>query len=169
MSSRIPLKWATVMLTVVFVIGCTENPVSEIEEETDVDPSPYDYVIPDLSEDIVVGYDQIVYIESEEMTILFSDILYDARCPEGVFCVWEGQAEIEFTFGKPGDGEDVMIAVVRPGRDPCKDPEIYQCCLGYKLCVVALDPYPIYNRDVDPEEYLALIRVTPDEVCCDGL
>ncbi|MCK4349921.1 MAG: hypothetical protein KAX13_03635, partial [Candidatus Krumholzibacteria bacterium] len=158
MSSRIPLKWATVMLTAVFVIGCSENPVTETEDETDVNPPPYDYVIPDLSEDIVIGYAQIVYVESEKMTIRFSQVIYDARCPEGVLCFWEGQAEIEFTFGKPGGEEDVAVAVIRPGRDPCKEPEIYECCLGYKLYVLALDPYPVYNKDIDPEEYLTLIR-----------
>lgn len=168
MSSRIPLKWAAVMLTALFVFGCTENPVTETEEETDVNSLPYDYIVPDLSDDIAIGYAQIIYVESEDITIRFSDILYDARCPEGVLCFWEGQAELEFAFGRPGDEEDVMVAVVRPGRDPCKDPEIYQCCLGYKLCVITLDPYPVHNEDIDPDEYLALIRVVPDEDCCDG-
>ena len=165
MSSRIHLKWAGVILAAIFVIGCSENSITEAEEETDVDSSPYDYVVPDLSEDIVIGYGQTIYVESEEMTIRFSRVIYDARCPEGVLCFWEGQAEIEFTFGKPGGEEEVTVAGIRPGRDPCKEPEIYECCLGYKLYLLALDPYPVYNRDIDPEEYLTLIRVVHDEGC----
>jgi hypothetical protein len=167
MSSRIPLEWAAVMLTIVFMVGCTENPVKETEEETDYNPPPYDYVVPDLSEDIVIGYAQTIYVESEEMTIRFSDFLYDARCPEGALCFWEGQAEIEFTFRKPGGENDVTVTVVRPGLYPFKEPETYECCLGYRLYALALEPYPVYDTEIDPEEYLALIRVVPDEECCD--
>lgn len=165
MSSRITIKCAVVILSALFLIGCTENNVTEPEEETDYNPPPYEYVVPDLSEDIVIGYAQTVYVESEDMTINFSDVLYDGRCPVGVQCFWEGQAEIEFVFRKAGEGRDVTVAVVGAGRDPTREPEIYSCCLGYRLYVMALDPYPVYGKETDPEEYLALIRVVPDEEC----
>ena len=74
MSLRITVKWAGVILSAMFLIGCTENPVEQVEEKVDVDPLPYDYIVPDLSEDIIIGYDQAVYVESEALMIRFSDV-----------------------------------------------------------------------------------------------
>jgi hypothetical protein len=167
MSSRIPSAWAAVIVMLVFVMGCTENSVTKTEEELDYNPPPYDYIVPDLSEDIVLGYGQMVYVESEDMTIRFSDVINDSRCPEGVLCFWEGQALLEFEFARPDGEDDVTIAALQPGRDPFREPQIYECCLGYRLYVLALDPYPIYNKEIEPEEYVALIHVVPDEEGCD--
>jgi hypothetical protein len=169
MSSRIPMHWAAVVVAALFITGCTEKSITDVEEETDYSLPPYEYVVPDLSDDIVIGYAQTVYVESENMTIRFSDVLYDARCPEGVLCFWAGEVKMEFAFGEPDGEEETTFALLQPGRNPCSDPELYSCCFGYRLYVLMVDPYPVHNKEVDPEEYLALIRVVLDEECIEGI
>ncbi len=41
-----------------------------------------------------LAFDQTAFIESDSLSIKFSNVAEDSRCPEGYDCVWQGQAKI---------------------------------------------------------------------------
>lgn len=163
MSLRITNGWAALCVAAFLLFGCSENPVSMIEEETDSNQPPYDYIVPDLSDDMVLGAGQTIFIESEAMSIRFAGVVSDSRCPVGVVCCWEGIALVEFEFEKLLGDCDATIAEIRPGKDACTEPEEYASCIGYRLYLLSLDPYPVHGQEIDPGEYTVMIRVVPEE------
>ena len=53
-----------------------------------------DVTVPDLSKNILIAYEQTVYIESEGISVTFREFS-DSRCPKGAVCVWEGEGIVE--------------------------------------------------------------------------
>jgi hypothetical protein len=167
MARRIVWRGLALIAVAIFMAGCSENPIWKERSDDSTEIPPKQIVVPDLSEDIVFGYGQTVFVESEDLTITFSDVLSDSRCPEDAVCFWPGQAEIELEFRKPDSMQDVAILMIQPGRIPIEEPELYECSLGYKVYLLCLDPYPTVDRRIPEEEYVAWIRVVPDDECCD--
>ncbi len=155
------------LLAAVLILGCDENPVTDVGEVGE-NPPEADIVIPDLKEDIVFGFGQTVYIESERLWIEFTDVLGDSRCPVDAYCFWPGQAEIELTMRKNGGVDDFAVLALQPGRNPYQDPEIYECVCGYRVYFLALEPYPAAGRTIPVESYVAQIAIERDPNCCSG-
>jgi hypothetical protein len=166
MAVRIVPRLIALVTVAILMIGCSENPIWEDGADNRTETPPYQLVVPDLSEDIVFGYGQTVFVESENLMITFSDVISDSRCPMEAYCFWPGQAEIELVFRKADSGEDIAIVMIQPGRFPMEEPEIYECCLGYRVYLLVLDPYPVVGHDIPEEKYIAWIRVVPDDVHC---
>jgi hypothetical protein len=109
--------------------------------------------------EIKIAYDESVFIESENLTILFDRVIGDSRCPSGVVCFWEGQAEIRLTLRKSGQEPVDVVLKIRPGRDPEKFPELTVKVLGYRISLVALEPYPDIECPRVIEDYEALLII----------
>jgi hypothetical protein len=149
------------------MVGCSENPIWGGGADDPTGIPPKQIVVPDLSQDIVFGFGQTVFVESEDLTITFADVLSDSRCPVGAVCFWPGQAEIELTCRKSYSDEDIAILIIQPDRIPFVEPELYECCLGYKIYLLALYPCRTSGDEIPEEQYVAWIRVVPDDACCD--
>jgi hypothetical protein len=166
MDVRTISRWMTAAFIAVLVCGCSENPLWGERDDGTTDAPPHCIVVPDLSEDIIFAFGQTVFIESDDLTITFSDVLCDSRCPIDAYCFWPGQAEIELAFRTADDRHDVAVLMIQPGRIPYEGPELYECCLGYRVYLLWLDPYPTSGGEIREEEYVAWIRVVPDDECC---
>jgi hypothetical protein len=160
----ISFKFIVLLLSALLVLGCDENSIID-PEETEIFPVA-DIIIPDLTGDIIFGFGQTVYVESEELWISFTDVIGDSRCPTGVECFWPGQAEIEIVLEKRGGMEEPVIIILPPGRNPTEKPELYECAGGYRIYFVALEPYPTVGKTIPEEEYIAQIILVPDRDCC---
>jgi len=154
-----------VFLAAALVLGCDGKPVMEVEEVGETPPEA-DIVVPDLKGDIVFGFGQTVYVESERLWIEFTDVLGDSRCPKDACCFWPGRAEIELALRKSGVKEDFAVLVLQPGGNPRQDPEIYECACGYRIYFLALEPYPTAGGTIPEESYIAQIAIEPDPGCC---
>jgi len=161
----IRLQWAVVLLAAIFLLGCDENPVSEPDDGMGTSPVT-DIVVTDLTDTIVLGFGQTVYIESERLWIRFTDMIGDSRCPMDAYCLWLGQAEIELSLKKPGSMEEMVVLTLQPGRDPYEEPEIFECAYGYRIYFLILAPYPMAGRTIPDESYTAWIYLEQDRGCC---
>lgn len=92
-------------------------------------------------------------IEGEGLTVAFESVLEDGRCPEGVDCVWAGNAKIKVRLGKqkqtPGAIE--LNTGVSPKSSSYFD---------YEIKLVRLNPRPKADKAVEPNEYRASLIVT---------
>ena len=82
------------------------------------------------------------------LTITFTEVLEDSRCPTGVECVWEGQAKIQFQL-KMEDGEETIELIRRPGHD-----ELARDTVGNDIYnLLEVSPYPEEGKDIPKENY----------------
>jgi hypothetical protein len=102
-----------------------------------------------------VAYAQQVTIPNEELTIDFTQLNEDSRCPLGTICVIAGQATITITATKTGSPGESFTLTLGPVKDT--NTATY---LNYTITLVKLTPYPMVNRMPVPSEYVATLVVT---------
>ena len=85
--------------------------------------------------------------------ICFESALNDSRCPEGVECFWEGNAQARFKFVKSNEIPIFFILDTHPGFTT--DTIVG----GYKITLKTLSPYPVYGKIILPKDYKAEIQI----------
>ena len=101
--------------------------------------------------DIRVG--QRVTIEGERLRVTFDRVAEDSRCPEGVQCVWAGNARVVLRLSKARRRASTMS--LNTGVDPKQ--ARYR---GYEVKLVKLDPYPKEGRRLRRRDYVATLVVS---------
>ena len=88
---------------------------------------------------------------SSGLTIRFTSVLEDSRCPTDVQCAWEGNAEILLELSG-GDQETVHLNTGSqfPGT------EVYN---GYTITLQELKPYPVQGTSIAESDYTAVLSV----------
>ncbi|WP_142453350.1 hypothetical protein [Gracilimonas mengyeensis] len=101
--------------------------------------------------DLRVG--QLAETNGASITIQFMEILEDSRCPASLMCFWAGNAKVSMKIAE-GNSERMLELNTHPDM---KQSEIFQ---GYKLQLIALNPYPQKQYPSIPkEDYRATLRV----------
>lgn len=109
-----------------------------------------------LNQPVQLAKGQTARMEApESMTLTFIDVPSDSRCPEGVQCVWAGDAEAVFEV-RMGD-ETMEVGLHTHGGAQYPD---QRTVAGYTVHLKKLDPYPVEGRKIDPEAYEATVEVT---------
>jgi hypothetical protein len=105
-----------------------------------------------LGQEFELKINQEATIEGEDLTVAFESVLQDGRCPEGVDCVWAGNAKIKVRLSKqkqtPGAVE------LNTGLNPKSS-----SYLDYEIKLVGLNPRPKSEKAVEPNEYKATLIV----------
>ena len=83
----------------------------------------------------------------------FVAVREDSRCPEGVHCIWAGQAVVEVKFA---DGQAAKLTVPG-GPDNAKAITEHS---GVTLEFKSLAPYPKDGVELDPKSYVATFVFT---------
>lgn len=106
-----------------------------------------------LGQEFELKIDQEALLEGEGLTVRFDSVLEDSRCPEGVDCIWSGNAKIRLKSGK----QKQTPATVELNTDAGAKSSSY---LNYEIKLVALKPRPKADKPVQPDEYRAVLIVT---------
>jgi hypothetical protein len=85
--------------------------------------------------------------------ICLDSVLNDSRCPNGVQCIWQGNAEARFKFIKSGNSKVYFNLNTFPGFT--NDTIIG----GYKFTLKTINPYPDIDDIILPGEYKAEILI----------
>ena len=94
-----------------------------------------------------------VSLEAERLTVAFDRLLSDSRCPKGVNCIVAGEAVVRISLSKAGSA--------REGRDLQTTADGAEATYGaYRIKLVAVDPYPIADRQTAPKDYVVTLLVT---------
>jgi hypothetical protein len=88
---------------------------------------------------------------SNDLSIRFNSVLEDSRCPTGVQCAWEGNAEIllELSGGSPA-----TVHLNTGAQFPRT--EIYN---GHTITLQELSPYPAEGMHIDESRYTAILAI----------
>jgi hypothetical protein len=99
-------------------------------------------------EEFVLRIGERVFVQDANLRLEFQDVTEDSRCPEGAFCVWAGNARI-------------LLAVnqTKVALNTTLEPK--QAIVGnYVIRLNSLSPYPVIDRRIQREEYIAALVVT---------
>ncbi|HSR53973.1 MAG TPA: hypothetical protein VLV83_24355 [Acidobacteriota bacterium] len=113
----------------------------------------------ELGKEFQLPIHRVVAIVDEDLSLTFEEVLEDSRCPEGVDCVWAGQAVIRLMAEEGGEARSLQLKL-RAGS-----PETAGTRVGaYLLQFIQLAPYPQADQKIPPTDYLATLLVKkPDQ------
>jgi hypothetical protein len=101
-----------------------------------------------------------VTLAREGLRLRFVRVAADSRCPEGVDCVWAGNAEVVIEVGTTNRRVSKTLRLntnaspERPAEDKYRT---------YTVKLVGLKPYPHASRKIRQGEYTATLLVTQAE------
>jgi hypothetical protein len=101
-----------------------------------------------------VAYGRDVTITRQPLIITFTDVLEESRCPQGVDCMWEGNAKIRITLQTPPLERMTMAELNTNAKFPTSVD--YD---GREITLVNLLPYPVYGIQTEPQQYVATLRI----------
>lgn len=95
---------------------------------------------------------QTASIRGESLNITFNGVPQDSRCPEGVECIWTGNAVVDLGLLK---GSEKGSLLLNTHVDP-KQGDF----LDYTVRLVDLKPLPSADKPVPEEQYRAVLVVS---------
>jgi hypothetical protein len=105
-----------------------------------------------LGQEFELKINQEATIEGEGLAVAFESVLQDSRCPEGVDCIWAGNAKIKIRLSKQTQAPGAVE--LNTGINPKSS-----SFLDYEIKLVALNPRRKADKPVEPNEYKATLIV----------
>lgn len=93
----------------------------------------------------------------ERLMVAFNSIEGDSRCPQGVECIWEGDAEAGMWARV--DSRDITSFVLHTHSAFDNSVKVG----AYKITLLDVSPFPVYPKQIDPNDYVITIVVALDE------
>jgi len=106
-----------------------------------------------LNDTLTIAYQDTLRNTDENSWLTFSSLVADSRCAINVVCVWEGNAEISFTFFNGVKSASFNLNT-HPmfGRDTT--------VLGFDFSLIEVDPYPHIDSLYTAEDYSVSVLMT---------
>jgi len=124
-------------------------PILQIIEIERAKPGP---IIVNLGERFKLPVTQSALVPKNQILLTFKSVLSDSRCPNGVTCIWAGEATVlvNVKIGSIDYGDFKMSTMQIPstinvGR--------------YYVQFLGLYPYPTYNKPIDPNSYVGYFLI----------
>ena len=106
-----------------------------------------------FNDTIKLSCGECLYDPENHVYICLDSVKSDSRCPTGVYCFWEGNAEVRFKFEKLN--EKPILFNLNTHSEFSADTIID----GYKFTLVGLSPYPSVEHQIAQKDYIAEIIV----------
>lgn len=103
-----------------------------------------------------LGLGQTARIESDDLTVEFTGLAEDSRCPSDVVCVWEGQVTIVVRVSRGGEVVGEFRLTSRAGQDELAVADFD----GYTIRLIAVEPYPVSTEAIVLSNYTATLVVS---------
>lgn len=109
-----------------------------------------------LGDPVQVRIGQTATVASDKVSVTFTGISEDSRCPTGAQCAWAGQAIVSLkvspTGGGPGEAQ-LILGGGQPGSD--------EFSFGlYMVKITSLDPLPVADVKTNPDDYVATLVIS---------
>jgi len=110
-----------------------------------------------LNEQFAIKAGHQVVIKGEKLSVQFSSVQNESRCPTGVQCVWEGNAAISIEVSKKR--KKSVQAILNTNTTIQPNEVAYK---KYRIKLLGLNPYPRIDEKIEPKDYEAVMIVTKD-------
>jgi hypothetical protein len=112
-------------------------------------------IIISLNTGFVLGIKQEATLQDADLLIRFVSVVKDSRCPKGVKCIWEGDAEVLIEVKKGRETELLNLHT----SQRFKQEEMFE---SFRIKLTALTPYPEKDVEINPEKYMSTLLVKKD-------
>lgn len=106
-----------------------------------------------LAVTLELGVGESKTVGTDGLVIGFDHVTGDSRCPTGVLCFWPGDAAAQIWADHPS--QDKTTVLLHTYYDFQKSFSY----AGYVVTLVAVDPYPVYGKIIDPNDYVTTIAI----------
>lgn len=120
-------KIVAIILAALLITGCNSSTTSPVE------------IV--LGQQFQLKYSASAHCTAGDFIITFKNLDADSRCPEGVECVWAGNAKITISVS----GSDMSL-------NTNLEPKTVSYA-GYLIELISVDPYPKASQQTKPEDY----------------
>jgi hypothetical protein len=105
-----------------------------------------------IGEKFSLAIGQVVSITGENLKIRFNEVTADSRCPQGVQCIWAGEASslIEITYS----GSTYSKTLTQPGSSEPPQTEFQQYEITFDL-----QPYPQKGIKIESKDYRLQLEI----------
>jgi hypothetical protein len=110
-----------------------------------------------LGEEFRMKIGQRVTIKGQKLSIRFSTVRDESRCPTGVQCVWEGNAAVVVEVSTKK--KEVVQATLNTNLSVKPNHLEHK---GFNIKLVSLNPHPKAEQRIDPKDYEAVLLVTKE-------
>ena len=83
----------------------------------------------------------------QELSITLTE-MNDSRCPEGVTCIWQGEARVRIAME---NSDTLHLSTYNNMKDTLE---------GYSFELIEVSPYPVSDRTIEQEDYLVTLVVS---------
>ena len=102
-------------------------------------------------QEIIVRAGRTVAVEG--LKIKFESVTDDSRCPQGVDCIWSGNAEVVLKVaGMKGETATIKL---NTNLNP-KEADYH----GYTIKLARLSPYPKKDEKIESDQYEAVLLIS---------
>ncbi len=105
-----------------------------------------------LDQEFTLKIGQTGIFRSQNLSITFSKVISDSRCPSNVTCIWKGEIQIEVSI-KYDDANLFAILTEDTNNN-------YYSFSNYNLTLLKVEPYPIHNQRINYSDYKATFLLT---------
>lgn len=93
-------------------------------------------------------------LKLHDVTLTFTEVIEDSRCPKYTNCIWAGRAIVQLeVLDEKGIKQDKVIILGETKADESADRTLYRKD-GYILEVIGLNPYPEEGSELTPYRLL---------------
>jgi hypothetical protein len=101
-------------------------------------------------------HNQTALMESENLSIKFTDVPEDSRCPVGVECIWQGQAGIDLEITKQNEDPERIQLTSNSG-----EPQLAEKSMGpYNIKLVKVEPAKTTDRVLKLSDYKITLTIS---------
>ncbi len=107
-----------------------------------------------LGQEFTLSVGGNVTVSGEDMAIKFVEVASDSRCPQGVTCVWAGEASCLLEFSKGSTTNKVVLT-----QSGSVVQNVKRVLDAYEV-TFRVEPYPVAGRQIAQNEYRLVMTVT---------
>lgn len=141
--------------------ACRDFSVTPDGDPSNRDAEPHEFTVT-TSDPFELKLGDTAFLEGTELSMTFSNLLMESRCPANVVCIQAGEAEILLEVAVGNSGSFQVVANI-PGLVPT--PHRFNNIIqfeGLRFQLLQLTPYPVDGGQApNSQEYSALISLTP--------
>lgn len=138
-----------VALILVSAIGCAHRSACDTSGPC-VNPAP---VVIELGQDFDLAPAQLATLKGTIVTVSFSQVAADSRCPTDVTCVWAGDAAAQLRV-------DLSDAELWSGELHTTLTPRAAAAGSYELTLLGVSPSPRSGSTIKPTDYRVRLRLT---------
>jgi len=103
-----------------------------------------------LGQPFTLKMGQEARFKDERVKIRFISVAEDSRCPQGVNCIWAGNAKVSMVLEK-ASSKPVIVEL-----NTLSEPRVGNV-MDYQITLTDLSPYPQANKTINRKDYTATI------------